>query len=122
MKQPFLQIKENKCDAICIMPSPDSREQTIIHGLTYVDNGDNIGSSTMGNSYDIVTFRESDEGFYDKEHYQAILVCPYTYSEKVMKDGFFGIIAKRTTTSEDVLNLYLNKIDYLIGDEDVEQK
>jgi hypothetical protein len=76
----------------------------------------------MGNSYDIVTFRESDEGFYDKEHYQAILVCPYTYSEKVMKDGFFGIIAKRTTTSEDVLNLYLNKIDYLIGDEDVEQK
>jgi hypothetical protein len=39
-----------------------------------------------------------------------------------MKDGLFGIIAKRTTTSEDVLNLYLNKIDYLIGDEDVEQK
>jgi hypothetical protein len=104
------------------MPSPDSREQTVIHGLTYVENGDNIGSSTMGNSYDIVTFRESDEGFYDKEHYQAILVCPYTYSEKVMKDGLFGIIAKRTTTSEDVLNLYLNKIDYLIGDEDVEQK
>jgi hypothetical protein len=40
----------------------------------------------------------------------------------VLSDGFYGIVAKRTTTSEDVLNLFMNKIDFLIGDEDVEQE
>ena len=122
MKSPFLEIKNNKCDAICFFPSSENLEQTVVHGLTYVEAGDSIGASTLGNSYDIVTFRESDDGFYDKEHYQAILVCPYTYSEKVLSDGFYGIVAKRTTTSEDVLNLFMNKIDFLIGDEDVEQE
>ena len=114
MHPTFKKIKEEKCDAISFLPSPDKEDETTILGLTYKDKGDNIGGSELGHSYDILTFKITDDDCV-KDHFEAILVCPYTYSEQLMTGGHFGLIAKRTTTSDDMVARVSKSIDKLIA-------
>ena len=115
MNPTFKKMKEANCDAITFVPNPENNVETVIHGLSYVDKGDTIGSSSMGDLFDIILFRENEETFYDNEQFQAILVCPYTYSEKMMEDGHFGMIARKTTTSAEIVEPFRQKINELIG-------
>lgn len=118
----FKQMKESQCDAISFLPTVTQTRkgeiiETTIQGLNYKDKGEPINSSEMGFFYDIILFQEGKDDFINKEHFQAILVCPYTFTEKMMKDGFFGFIGKKTTTSDEVFNLFNNAIDsVLIGE------
>jgi len=113
MHPTFKKIKEEKCDAISFLPSADKEDETTILGLTYKENGDNIGGSELGHSYDILTFKVTADDWV-KDHFEAILVCPYTYSEQLMMGGHFGLIAKRTTTSNEMVARVSNSIDKLI--------
>lgn len=115
MKQPFNLIKEQKCDAILILPSIENKNETSIQGLTYKEPGDKIGGSQLGDLYDIVSFRQTgDEDFGDSDHFQAILVCPYTYSEKMFNEGYLGLVARATTTSQDMVERVSMRIGELI--------
>jgi len=113
MHPTFKKIKEEKCDAISFLPSHEKEDETVILGLTYKEKGDNIGGSELGHSYDILTFQLTEEDCI-KDYFQAILVCPYTYSEQLMMGGHFGLIAKRTTTSDDMVGRVSIAIDKLI--------
>jgi len=116
VKQPFSLIKAQECDAILILPATDKPGETSIQGLTYKEPGDKIGGSELGDLFDIVSFRQTgDEEFDDLEHFQAILVCPYTYSEKMFEDGFLGLIARVTTTSKDMVERVTMRIGELIA-------
>lgn len=115
MNPTFKKMKEAACDAICFLPDSESVENIVIQGLTYKEKGDIIESSVMGDSYDIITFRQTDGEFHSKDHFDAILVCPYTYGDKLMSEGYYGVVAKRTTTSSDMVNLILQRIDDLIA-------
>jgi hypothetical protein len=108
-------MKEANVDAITFVPNPENETETVIHGLTYNEKGETIGASSMGDLFDIILFRENEETFYDNEQFEAILVCPYTYSEKMMKDGHFGMIARKTTTSGVIVEPFRHKINELIG-------
>lgn len=115
----FKKIKEENCDAITFLPDPNKNEDTVIQGLTYKDKGQSVGCSSLGDLFDIILFRENEETFYGNEQFEAILVCPYTYSEKMMNDGHFGMIARRTTTSPEVVEPFRMKINDLIGQPEV---
>jgi len=115
MNPTFRRMKDENCDAITFLPDPKNNEDTLIQGLQYVEKGNTIGSSTLGDSFDIILFREDEETLYDNEQFQAILVCPYTYSEKMMNDGHFGMIARRTTTSSIVVEPFRKSINELLG-------
>ena len=108
-------MKEANVDAITFVPNPDNNDETVIHGLTYTEKGETIGSSSMGDLFDIILFRENEETFYDNEQFEAILVCPYTYGEKMMNDGHFGMIARKTTTSKIVVEPFRKSINELLG-------
>ena len=115
MKQPFNLIKEQKCDAILILPNIENKNETSIQGLTYKEPGDKIGGSQLGDLFDIVSFRQTGDGeFGDADHFQAILVCPYTYSEKMFNDGYLGLVARATTTSQDMVERVSMRIGELI--------
>jgi hypothetical protein len=112
-------MKEKDCDAISFLPVvTDEKEQTIdtaLQGMNYNDRGEPINANEMGSFYDIILFQDDGENFVNKEHFQAILVCPYTYSERLMNEGFFGFIGRKTTTSHEIFNIFNNAIDSLIG-------
>lgn len=114
MNPTFKKMKDSNCDAICFLPDSKDPENMVLQGLTYKEKGDNIGGSVMGHSYDIITFRQTGGEYHSKDHFDAILVCPYTYSDKLVNEGYFGIIAKKTTTSDNMVNLILQRIDDLI--------
>lgn len=116
MNSTFKRIKEEKCDAITFLPSTDDHTETTITGLTYKDKGETIGASSIGDLFEIILFRENEQEYYGNEQFEAILVCPYTYSEKMLNDGHFGMIARKTTTSETVVAPFRNSINQLIGD------
>ena len=115
MNPTFKKMKEANVDAITFVPSPDNNDETVIHGLTYTEKGETIGASSMGDLFDIILFRENEETFYDNEQFEAILVCPYTYGEKMMNDGHFGMIARKTTTSKVVVEPFRKSINELLG-------
>lgn len=117
----FKQMKEKQCDAISFLPvivGNDDDVNTTIQGMNYNTLGEPISASEMGGFYDIILFQDDGENFINKEHFQAILVCPYTYSERMMKDGFFGFIGRKTTTSHEIFSIFDNAINTLIGDSD----
>lgn len=118
----FKQMKEKQCDAISFLPVVvDEKEETLetaVQGMNYNDKGELISATEMGSFYDIILFQDDGEKFINKEHFQAILVCPYTYSERMMKEGFFGFIGRKTTTSDEIFNIFDNAINTLIGEDD----
>jgi hypothetical protein len=117
MLKVFEEIKQRGCDAISFFPNPDNYEDVVIQGLIYKEKSESIGGSSMGDSYDIVTFRKNGDDFSNKDHYEAILVCPYTYGNKLLKEGYFGFIAKKTTTSKELLDYVMVNVDALIESE-----
>jgi hypothetical protein len=117
MLQIFEEIKQRGCDAISFFPNPDDNSDVIIQGLLYKEAGESIGGGSHGNSYDIVTFKKRGNDFTDKDHFEAVLVCPYTYSEKLLKDGYFGFVAKKTTTSKELVDYVMVNVDALVESE-----
>lgn len=115
MHETFRKMKSELCDAITFLPSTETEGETVIQGLTYKEKGETIGSSSIGDLFDIILFREGPDEYYDNEQFQAILVCPYTYSEKIMRDGHFGMIARKTTTSNTVVEPFRTSINTLLG-------
>lgn len=115
MNATFKKLKEEKCDAITFVPNPGNNDETIVTGLTYREKGETIGSSSMGDLFEIILFSENEEEFYDNDQFQAILVCPYTFSERMMNAGHFGMIARKTTTSDIIVEPFRNNINKLIG-------
>ena len=116
MERTFRLIKEQNCDAILFLPSTTADDETTIQGLTYKEPGESIGGSELGQLYDILTFRQTGEqSFGQKDHFQAVLVCPYTYSEKLLNEGYLGLVARATTTSRDMVERVSQRIGELIA-------
>ena len=116
MLKVFDEMKKVKCHAITFLPSEEPEEQAIIQGLHYKDEGKTIETqSDVGDLYDIIIFRgDVEDGYGDLEHFEAILSCPFTYSNRMYHGKYFGVVAKKTTTSGEVIDSLLEKIGDLI--------
>jgi hypothetical protein len=116
MKEIFKKMKEAKCHAIAFLPSENPEEQAIIQGLHYKDHGEIVKTqSDIGDLYDIIIFRgDIDDGFGELEQFEAVLSCPFTYSDRMYHGNYFGIVAKKTSTSGEVVKSLLEKIGDLI--------
>jgi hypothetical protein len=116
MKEIFVKMKDAKCHAIAFLPSENPEEQAIIQGLHYKELGDTIKTqSDIGDLYDIIIFRgDIDKGFSDLEQFEAVLSCPFTYSDRMYHGNYYGVVAKKTTTSNEVVDSLIEKIGDLI--------
>jgi hypothetical protein len=115
MLKAFEEIRQLECDAISFFPNPKDYDDVVIQGLKYKEKNESIGGSSVGDSYDIVTFRKDGDDFSDKDHFEAILACPYTYGDNLLKAGFFGFIAKKTTNSNELLDYIMANVDTLVN-------
>ena len=69
----------------------------------YNKKGENLGGSREGKSYDIILFRMGDEGVLDLDKFEAILTEPRVYISRMIKDDWYGLVARKTTTSNTMV-------------------
>lgn len=73
---------------------------TEIKAFNYVEKGDIVPGTDMGNKYHVVLYRESDDGISHQDHFIPILGDPAHYGARLIENGWFGMISRYTTTSE----------------------
>ena len=99
-------------DAIFFLPG-DKKDEIHIESATYKNPGENVGGSAMGNAYHVILFKENEttEELYNVDRFDAIFVDPYEYISGLIPQNWFGVIAKKTTTSLDFINKTFDKLN-----------
>jgi hypothetical protein len=88
-------------DMIFFTPHEEDEDSTEVRAATYKDNAEKVGGSEMGDNYHIVLFRMDEEDvIIDLEQFEGILIDPRVYVSRMVDNNFYGLVAKKTTTSE----------------------
>jgi len=108
MLQCFEPMKGIDYDCLTFLPSED--ENIHIEAGKLTNPGEKLGGSSMGDSYEIVLFKDGEDGVTDIDHFKAILGCPMSYASFVIPAGWYGLITKWTTTSNEITDDLLEKL------------
>lgn len=107
---PFLQeIKNSPYDCLYFLPKEESLH---VEAALYKDPGEKLGGSDIGDTYHVLLFREGMEGFEDVDSFEAIFGCPLEYMSNLIPSGWYGVFAKKTTTSEE---FFTELCDTIVG-------
>jgi hypothetical protein len=98
MLDAFRDIKDY--DTIFFVPHSDIENQVKIEVTKYKDQGENLDGSALGNMYDIILFRMDEDDITDLDRFEGILIEPRTYISRMIKDDWYGMVARKTTTSK----------------------
>jgi len=104
----FHEMKDKEYDCLTFLPAEENN-LNIELGM-FTDPGEKIGGSSMGDSYHIILFKEGDEGVTDIDNFKAILGCPFEYASLLVRGGWYGMIARNTTTSDEMCNDMLENL------------
>lgn len=105
------EVKDENFDAVFFTPGPEE-DSVRIEGAKYKNPGEAIGGSEMGDMYHILLFRESEESnITEPDLFEAILVEPLEYISRMITCDFYGIVAKKTTTSTEFVSSTLDKLN-----------
>jgi hypothetical protein len=92
------------------MPGPEE-DMVKVEAAKYKIPGDDVDMCDMGNMYHIVLFKQDNEGYpIDPDLFEAILIEPLEYISRVIKCDFYGVVAKKTTTSSDFIQNMFDKL------------
>ena len=104
-------FKNEKYDFLTFLDG-DKEDSITVSGQNYNEPGEKVNPGIHGDSYHIVLFRshETEDRYVDLDYFNAVLVEPLEYISGLIKGGFFGIVARQTTTSEPIINSIVDKI------------
>ena len=109
-------LKNEKIDFLSFLEG-DKKDSIQIIGTEYTDPGENVDASAMGNSYHIILFREHEEKpdeYGDVDSFEAILSDPLEYISGLIPQGWYGIIARKTTTSRPMVDRLLANFNKVV--------
>lgn len=106
MKEFLLPLKNKEFDGLNFYRNKDGNLE--IDGFGYKNPGEKLPGSEMGDLYDIIVFAEDPPKM--PERFKAILISPLDYVSRMIDDGFLGIVAKATTTSDTVMEDAFNQM------------
>jgi hypothetical protein len=91
---------------------PTNEEDTMkVESCQYKKPGDSIGGSELGKEYHISLFKfNKEDGVSDIDTFDAILADPRVYITNLIKDNWYGFVARKTTTSKEFVDDILDKI------------
>lgn len=106
--------KDLKYDGVYFLPHVEGDNE----GLKYQffelkdeDNSEPIESSSLGNKYHLVFFKEGEDGLPQlDDQFEAVLVDPATYLHGLLGAGVYGCILKKTAKSQDWIDKYLDGV------------
>ena len=92
-------------DTIFFVPHPEDDNQVKLEVAQYKKAGEKIGGSSMGDNFDIILFRLNDDyDITDLDRFDAILVEPREYVSRMVKEDWYGMVSRKTTTSDEMAN------------------
>ena len=109
----FLKIYKNQKIDFMTFFEGDKEDEISIMGQEYANTGEPVGASSMGEAYHIILLRshETEDRYTDLDYFQAILCDPLEYISGLIPQGWYGVIARKTTTSEPIITKLLAKMN-----------
>jgi len=107
----FMKELDADYDALFFMPHDDSNDKVEIHARKFVSPGEPVEGSSVGPSWHIVLFKLNEDGTAkDVDTFDAILSEPKEYVSELIPLNFYGVVARKTTTSKVFLEDFVAKI------------
>ncbi len=98
----------------CIFLNPGEEDGTIrVEINKYNDPGDSVNESDLGKSYHILLYRfheETDE-LIDFDNFDAVLIEPFEYLSQMIPQGWYGVVARKTTNSPKFVQEIVDKVN-----------
>lgn len=92
----------------------------IVSCSQYKDRGQKIGGTELGDLYEIIVISWKKK---EVERFQAILISPAVYINRMLNDGFWGTVGRATTSSQKIFDKLesdiMENIKTMKGDENV---
>lgn len=102
-------LKNQKFD--CFLFIPATNDSLHIEGSEYVNPGVKVEGNEIGDYYHIVLYQESPDGeVVHEDKFEAILGCPLEYASTLIPHGWYGMIAKKTSTSTEFVEKVFAKL------------
>jgi hypothetical protein len=100
---------EGPFDAYFFLPG-EKKDQLHVESAIYKTPGENVGGGSMGHAYHIILFKENDQGVYNLDQFEAVFVEPLEYMSDLIKQDWYGIVCRKTTTSTSFVQNLFDKI------------
>ena len=97
-------LKKESYDCLMFIPGekPDSLH---IEGSKYRESGEKLDGSAMGDCYHILLYKDNEiKGVHNLDLFEGILMDPLEYASRLIPQGWYGMFAKKTTTSDEFIN------------------
>lgn len=95
------ELSEIPHDGFIFSPHEELEDHTHIETFCYKDPGDGVGECDSGKRYEIVFLEKAPGGgMILEDNFDAILSDPVVYLHHLIKCGFYGVIGRKTTTSD----------------------
>jgi hypothetical protein len=104
-------MSSSEYDYITFIEHPELDGHYWVQCSQYDDPGEKIGGSNMGDAYHILIYRnhETDPELYkDVDCFDAILSHPFEYISNMIKGGWYGIVARKTSKSREFIDKTLD--------------
>jgi hypothetical protein len=103
------ELQKENFDALFFLPG-DTEGQLHIEGALYKDPGETVGGNELGKAYHVILFKENVNGIYNVDQFDAIFTEPLEYMSTLIPDNWYGVLAKKTTTSESFMKKVFDKL------------
>lgn len=90
-------------DTIFFVPHPEDTDQVKLEVAVYKEPGQKVGGSEMGDMFDIILFRlDEEDNVIGLDRFDGILIEPRTYVTRMVKEDWYGMVTRKTTTSNSM--------------------
>lgn len=92
-------------DTIFFVPHPEDDNQVKLEVAKYKDMGEKLDVGLAGDSFEIILFRlNGEDELTDLDKFQGVLSEPREYISRMIKDDWYGMVTRKTTTSDRLVN------------------
>jgi len=109
-EMPFDLDNEN-CDGFNFFV--DKEGNKVVQTFEYSESGQKLKGSDLGDLFEIIIVPQKP--LKEAERFRAILISPKVYINRLLDDGFIGIVGKATTQSEKRFIEWENEINAKIS-------
>ena len=105
----FEHVKEY--DTLCFLPVEGEENSLHVTVSEYKNVGEPVGGSAMGSEWHIVLFKSENDAIGDLDHFDAVLTDPREYASSLIPQDWYGMIARKTTTSKEYVEKVLTSLE-----------